>query len=207
MLDRPRPDVHVALLVEAAVEREGVGVGPGAQDQVVRLMIAVAQQRRVLAVGEAGVHRRADREPGDQPPAGDHVDHGELFCHARRRIVQRQRVAHDAQRRVGGAPRQRGSDQVRRRHQAVAVGVMLVHAHRVEAANRGVFEFVHEVVVHVMRTARIEHRGMDVHPDRRVLVAEAGRQFGVRHQMEPHQAHGWTPYVIARREATKQSPA
>ena len=40
-------------------------------------------------------------------------------------------------------------DQVGRRHQAVAVGMMLVHADRVEAAFGGVFELVHEVVVHV----------------------------------------------------------
>ena len=189
-LDRARPDVDVALLVEAAVEGEGVGVGPGAQDQVVRLVVAVAQQRRVLAVGVAGVHRRADREAGDQPSAGDHVDHGELFGHAGRRVVQRQRVAHDADRRIGGAARQRGRDQVGRRHQAIAVGVVLVHAHRVEAAVGGVFELVHEVVVHVVRAARIEQRGVDVDPDRGVLVAEAGRQLGVGHQVEPHQAHG-----------------
>ena len=188
-LHRARPDVDVALLVEAAVEREGVAFGPGAQDQVVRLVVAVAQQRRVLAVGVAGVHRRTDREAGDQPPAGDAVDHRELFGHARRRVVQRQRIAHDADRGIGGAARQRRGDQVGRGHQAVAVGMVLVHADRVEAAIGGVFQLVHEVVVHVVRAARIEQRRMDVHPDRRVLVAEPVRQLGVGHQVEPHQAH------------------
>ena len=189
ILDRSRPDVDVALLIEAAVEREGVAIGPGAQDEVVRLVVAVTQQRRVLAVGVAGVHRRTDRKARDQTAAGDAVDHRELFRHAGRRVVQCQRVAHDTDRRVGGASRERRGDQVGRRHQAVAVGMVLVDAHRVEAAIGGVFELVHEIVVHVVRATRIEQRGVDVHPDRWVLVAEARRQFGVGHQVEPHQAH------------------
>ena len=171
-LHRTRPDVDVALLVEAAVEGEGVAVGPRTQDQIVRLVVAVTQQRRVLTVGEAGVHRRTDREAGDEPSAGDAVDHGELFGDARRRVVEGERVAHDADRGVGGAARERRGDQVGRRHQAVAVGVMLVHANRVETAVGGVFQFVHEIVVHVVRAARVEQGGVDVHPDRGVLVAE-----------------------------------
>ena len=38
LLHRARPDVDVALLVEAAVEGEGVLLGPGAHHQVVRLV-------------------------------------------------------------------------------------------------------------------------------------------------------------------------
>ena len=118
-----------------------------------------------------------------------HVDHGEFFRHAGRRIVQRQRVAHHADRRVRGAPRQRRGNQVGRRHQPVAVGVVLVDADRVEAALRGVFKLVHEVVVHQVGALRIEQRGMDVHPHRRVGVPEIVRQFRVGHQVEPHQLH------------------
>src|SRR5689334_12450943 len=68
--------------------------------------------------------------------------------------------------------------------------MVLVDADRVEAALGGVFEFVHEVVVHVMRPPRVEQRGMDIDPYRRVLLAEIVGQFGVRHQVEPHQLHG-----------------
>ena len=150
-LHRARPDVDIALLIVAAVEREGVLLLPGLHHQVVRFVVAVAQLAGVLAVGEAVVHRRADRKAGDQPAAGDAVDHGELFCDAGRRIVQCQRVAHHADRGVGGAARQRRGDQVRRRHQSVAVRVVLVDADRVVAAIGGVFELVHEVVVHVVR--------------------------------------------------------
>ena len=180
-LDRARPDVDVALLVVAAVERESVRMLPGLHHQVVRLVVALAELRRVLAVGEAVVHRRADREAGDQPAAGDAVDHRELFGDAGRRVVQRQRVAHHADRRVGGATGQRRGDQVGRRHQAVAVGVVLVDADRIEAAGGGVFEFVHEVVVHVVGAAGVEQRGVDVDPDRGVLLPEVVRKFGVWH--------------------------
>ena len=194
VLDRPRPDVDVALLVEAAGEGEGLLLGPRLLHQVVRLVVALAQQARVLAVGVAGVHRRADREARDQPAARDAVDHGELFGHARRRIVERQRIAHDAERGVGGAPRQRRGDQVGRGHQPVAVGMMLVHADGVEAHLGGVFELVHEVVVHVVRSAWVEQRRMDVDPHRGMLLVEVVRKLRVRHQVEPHELHARPPW-------------
>ena len=190
LLDRPRPDVDVALLVEAAVEGERVLLLPGAQDEVVRLVVALAQLARVGAVGVGGVHRRAHREAGDQPAARDAVDHGELLRHARRRVIEREAVAEHADRRAGGAPRQRRGDQVRRRHQAVAVGMMLVAADRIEAALRRVFELVEELVVHAVRALRVEQRGVDVDPDRGVPVLEVVRQLLVGHQVEPEELHG-----------------
>ena len=68
--------------------------------------------------------------------------------------------------------------------------MVLVDADRVEAAFGGEFQFVHEVVVHVMRAQRVEQRGMDVDPDRRMLLPKIVGQFGIGHQMEPHQLHG-----------------
>src|ERR1700758_2755636 len=67
--------------------------------------------------------------------------------------------------------------------------MMLVDADRVEPAGGGIFQFVHEVVVHVMRTLRVEQRGMDVHPHRGMLFGEIRGQFGVMHEMEPHEFH------------------
>ena len=190
VLDRPRPDVDVALLVVAAVEGEGVLFGPRLLHQVMGFEVALAQEARVLAVGVAGVHRRADREARDQPAAGDAVDHRELFGHARRRIVERQRVAHDADRGVGGAAREGTGDQVGRRHQPIAVRMVLVHAHRVVAELGGILELVHEVVVHVMGASGVEQRRMDVDPDAGVLPVKVLGQLRVRHQVEPHELHG-----------------
>ncbi len=67
LLDRPRPDVDVAQLVVAAVEGERLALGPGADDQLVRLGVFLAGQGRDLAVAVVGVHRGADRE--SRPPA------------------------------------------------------------------------------------------------------------------------------------------
>ena len=190
VLDRPRPDVDVALLVVAAGEGEGVLLGPRLLYQVVRFVIALAQQAGVLAIGVAGVHRRADRKARDQPAARDAVDHRELFGNAGRRVVEGQRIAHHAERGIGCAAGQRGGDKVGGGHQAIAVGMMLVHADRVVAELGGVFELVHEVVVHVMRALGVEQRGMDVDPDARVLLIEVVGKLRVRHQVEPHELHG-----------------
>jgi len=43
LLHRSRPDVDVALLVEAAVEGKGVLFLPGAHDEAMRFEIALAQ--------------------------------------------------------------------------------------------------------------------------------------------------------------------
>src|SRR5712691_9980228 len=68
--------------------------------------------------------------------------------------------------------------------------MVLVDANRVKAAFGGEFELIHEVVVHVMRAPGVEQRGMDVDPDRRVLLPEIVGQLGIGHQMEPQQLHG-----------------
>src|SRR5438270_13311246 len=68
--------------------------------------------------------------------------------------------------------------------------MMLVDADRIEAAFGGEFELVHEVVVHVMGAPGVEQRGMDIDPDRGVLLPEIVGQLGVGHQMEPQQFHG-----------------
>src|SRR6185312_14362182 len=62
LLHRMRPGVDVAQLIEAAVEGEGLATRPRLEHEIMRLEIAGAQRARVLAIGEAGVHRRADRE-------------------------------------------------------------------------------------------------------------------------------------------------
>ena len=71
--------------------------------------------------------------------------------------------------------------------------MMLIDADGIEPDLGGVFELVHEVVVHVMGTLGVEQFGVDIHPHGRVLRAEILRQLGVGHQMEPHQLHGRSP--------------
>ena len=157
------------------------------------------KQARVLAEGVAGVHRRADREARDEASARDAVEHGELFRDPGRWVVEGEAVAHDADRGIFGAPREGRGDEVRRRHEPVAVGMVLVHAHPVEAALGGELELVHEVVVHVVGPLRIEQARVDVHPHGRILFPEVVRQLGIGHQVEPEQLHVASSIVGARK--------
>ena len=185
LLHGPGPDVDVAQLVESAVERKRLGLAPGLHDDVVRLVVAVPQLRRVLTVGEDGVHRRADRETGDQPTAGHAVEHGEFLGDPCRRVVERERVAHHADRRLGRAPREGRCDQVRRRHEPVAVLVVLVAAHAVESGLAGELELVEVLVVVLVDTLCIQQPAVDVDPYGRMFVAEVVRQVLVGHEVKP----------------------
>ena len=188
-LHRLRPQVHVAQLGVAAVEREGLFLGPGADDQFMRLVVFLPRQGRDGAVAEIGIHRRADRESGHQPPAGNAVEHGEFLGHADRRIVQRDRIAEHDDRRVLRPPRQRGGDQVRRGHQPVTILVMLVDADAVEAERVGVFEQVEVVVINLVALHRVVQPVVDIDPDGAVLLPEIVRQMRPGHQVEPREAH------------------
>ncbi len=78
----------------------------------------------------------ADDQARDQPAAADHVDHGELFGDARRRVVERQGVADDGDLHALRLPGEDRAHQVRAGHRAVGVLMVLVDAHAVEAQAR-----------------------------------------------------------------------
>ena len=75
-----------------ALERERPGLGPGAHDQVVRLVEAVVREGRVDAEGVV-LGADAAHEAADQAPAADHVDHRVLFGDRQRMAAQRQRAS------------------------------------------------------------------------------------------------------------------
>ncbi len=154
LLDRLRPGVHVAQLEVLAVPGEGVLLRPGAQDQVVRLLVLVAQRGRVGSVGVVVVHRRAHGEAGDQAPAGDHVQHRHLFGHARRRVVEGDRLAQEQDSDIARAARKGRGHQRRRRHHAVGVLMVLVHADAIEPHLGRFLEEVEVVVVDFVTLSR-----------------------------------------------------
>ncbi len=96
LLQRPRPDVGVAHAEMVAFERERTGLRPGAQDQVVRLVEALARvggidaERQVLAADAA-------HEAGDDAPAREHVEHRNLLGDAQRMVAQADGVAEDGE--------------------------------------------------------------------------------------------------------------
>src|SRR5260370_14533801 len=79
LLDRPRPDIDVAQFVVLAVEDEGLGFAPGAQDQLARLLEALAHLNGTHPVGEHRIHRRAEYKPRGPPPARPAIEIGILL--------------------------------------------------------------------------------------------------------------------------------
>ena len=190
LLDRLRPAVDVAQLVVLPVEGERLVGRPRPHDEVVRLGVLVTRQGRDLPVAEVRVHGRADREAGDEAATADAVQHGELLGDPDRRVVEGDRVADDADRRVAGAAGQPGGDEVGARHDAVAVLVVFVDADPVEAELVGVLEQIHVRVVHGIGAGRVEQRVGDVDPDRARRLAEVVGQVRPWHEVEPGELHG-----------------
>ena len=181
LLDRLRPAVHITELIEFPVEREDFFLGPGFHDQLVRFAILDPRESGDLSVREVGVHGGADRKAGDEPTAGDAVEHGKLFGNPDRRIVQRDRVADDANCRLAGAPCEGRSDDIRARHQAVAVLVMFVAANPVETDRLSKLELVEVGIVDTICFFRIEQRIRDIYPHRAMFLFEVITKIGPRH--------------------------
>src|SRR5262249_54760583 len=80
--------------------------------------------------------------------------------------------------------------EIRARHEAVRVLVVLVRAHAVEAALRGVRELVERPVVVLAHAARVGQLPPGRrHPDGLVALLEVGGQLAIRHQMEGADLH------------------
>jgi hypothetical protein len=197
LLERPRPDVHVAQLGVLAIEREDLRPAPGLHDQVVRLVVLLAQGGRRHAVAEVGVHGGAHREARDEPAAGQAVQHGELLGDARRRVVESDAIAEDDDAAVLRPAGEGGRHQVRRGHQAVGVLVVLVHADAVEAHLGGELQLVQVLVVDLVSLRRVVQVARHVHPDAAVLLAEVLRKEPVGHEVEEMDLHGLPPLVTS----------
>ena len=178
------------MLVELAVEGERLGARPRLADQLDAFVVLGPQLAGVDAVRVAGVHRGADREAGDQAAPAEEVDHRELLGDPHRRVVERDRVAEHGDRRLRRAVGEDRGDQVRRRHQPVAVVVVLVDADRVEPALLGPHELIDVGVVGLGEDVAIEQGRVDVDPHAAVLLVEVLRQRRIRHEVEPHHLHG-----------------
>ena len=196
LLNRPRPQVHHRQLRVLPVVGERLARLPRLQDQVVRLVVALALLDRRDAVAHVGVHRRAQRHPRHQPPARDAVQHRVLLRDPDRRVRRRERRAHLHQRHVlaAGRARQRPAHHVRAGHEAVGVLVVLVYADTVEAEVGCVHQLVERPVVVVadpLRCCQLVERRVD--PDRVIALLEVVRQLPVGHQVEHRDFHRGPP--------------
>jgi hypothetical protein len=153
-----------------------------------RLLEALPGLRRVdrerVVLGAA-----ADDHARDQAPAADHVDHGELLGDPRRRVVERQGIADDGDPDAARLAGQDRRDQVRRRHVAVGVLVMLVHADAVKTEVLRRDQLVEVPVVQPVADGGVVQLVGARDPRRSVV---RGRQLAVRHQVEGEEPHRCT---------------
>ena len=129
LLQRAWPDGHVLVRPELPLIRKDI-LGPGQLDDLPCLLEARPGLRHVHVVGHV-FPRNAPNEPGDDAAAGHAIGHRQLLRQPQR-LVDRQRVAVDQDLQALGDLRGRGRHEVRRVHQAVGRGVVLVESHAIE---------------------------------------------------------------------------
>ena len=175
-----------------AVEGERAGLGPGPDDQIVRL---VKPLMREIRVDPRGVVFRTDaaHEAGDDPALRQIVEHREFFRDVDRVVHQRQGAAEDRDLDPLGALDQRAGDQVGRRHQPVGGLVVLVDADRVEAELLGIDQRIDVAGVFLGALDRVVEAVRQHDPGRAVLRRLFEVERPVRHQMEGDELHRATP--------------
>ncbi len=122
---------------------------PGLDNEIERFAERRSRLCGIDLVGEI-LRSAADHHPRHQPPAAHDVEHGELFRDSQRRVVQRQGVAYDDDLRTFRSLDKGGRDQVRRRHQAIGVLMVLIDADAVETQVIGMGKGVYVLLIEVV---------------------------------------------------------
>ena len=201
----PRPRVHVVEVVVLADILERAGLGPGADDQVVRLGVALLRLRRIdphrVIFGADAAH-----EAGDEAAARQVVEHRVFFGDHQRIVEERQRPAED--RDLGALDRagQRAGEHARRRHHAVGGLVVLVEADAVEAEPVGQFHLVEILVIEVGALFRVVVAVGIGDPGRAVLLDGVEIGVPVRHQVEIEDFHAAT-FMVSKKPSSAATKA
>jgi hypothetical protein len=155
---------------------------------------AFAMLHRGDAVADRDVVAEAGRQPGNQAPAADTVDHrvflGETNGRRRRNGGTELQKRHLVQSLIAGHLGQHRAEQIRIAHEPVWILVMLVGADGVEAELGREHQLVDRPVVVVgdfVGVAVFPPRRID--PGRRQLAGKILRQITVRHEMEHRDLH------------------
>ena len=182
-----RPDVDVAVVPEAALPAERLVLGQALSDEVVRIVHALALQRRV-GVGRVDLGADAAHEAGDDAAARNAIQHGNLFRHAHRVVAMHDRGADDRDLRLRSLARE---DRGVERHDRVEAGhrlVVLVE-HDVEPEVIGVHVLVQVAVVEVGGDGGVAVLTWDDDAGGAVLLLDLRRDEGVGHLGEVVGAH------------------
>src|SRR5712671_6176169 len=180
-LQRFGPDRNLTVLEMLAFPAEGLGLGPGLEDQLHRLALALPGFAGRDVVGKVLV-RDAAHQPGDQPPAAHAVEH-RVFLGDADRIVERHEIADHRDfhslRGISEGP----ADKIAVGHHPVRAEVVLVAPDPVEAATLRVDHAVDVRSVERARPLRVE-----VAVGKRPVV-RFQLQMRVRHQVEKGEFH------------------
>ena len=190
LLQRHRPRVDDAVLIMRAFPAERPLARPGGDDEIVRLLEALAVVGGADAVGELLLAAAADKAR-DEPALRDHVDHRQLFGEPHRVLGQRQRVAeqHDL-RLLGHRGEDRGKDVAFRLHAERRV-VVLVQHEAFDAHLLGVDVLLEIFVVEPAAGNRIEILVREHQRGGAEFEADIGRVGGHRLLGEIHHMHGF----------------
>ena len=153
-LVRARPRIHVAVLVVLALPAERARSRPRLDDEVVRFLEALPVERRLRVVRDA-LTAGAAHPAGDQPPARDHVDLGQLFGQPQRVFPDREDVTEQDDLGALGDARENRRFDVHHATHAERGRVMLVQHQAVEAHLLGVDLLVEVAVVQIRADPRV----------------------------------------------------
>ena len=119
-------------MIVLALPAERARRGPGLDDEVVRLLEALAVEMRRCVVGDA-LTPAATHETRHQATVGDHVDHGQLLGQPQGIIPDRQDIAQDDDFGFLRLTRQDGSAHIRDALHAEGRAVVLVEHQGIKA--------------------------------------------------------------------------
>ena len=176
-MPRPRPDIDLPAMEEAALEADRpIVVRPGLDDHVERFPLALVHPHRVAVRGRDLVWHAA-HEPRLQPAARQHIDHRHLLRDAHRLAAVGDRVAEDQQPRLGALPRQHRQHQRRGRIDAGGGLVMLVE-HDLQPLVLGEQPLVEVAMIEIGADARIVVPVRQRHADRIVGLRRRQQMIG-----------------------------
>ncbi len=153
MLIGTRPRVHVLVLIVFTVPLEWTRFSPRFNDQIVSLIEAFAGVGRVDSERVVFCTDSAN-ETTDDSPAGYNIKHCDFLGDLQGVMAERNSVSQDRDLALCPACKRRRHD-VRRRHGAVSVLMVLVYAYSVESEFACILELIQITVVEIVPSFRV----------------------------------------------------
>ena len=196
-LVRARPEIYIAQIEMLAIERKRPGLRPRLDDEIMRFVEAFVREVGIDA-GRVIFGTDAAHEAANDPAAREIVEHRVFFGDEDRIVHDRQRAAQNRDLDLLGPLDERACDQVRRRHHAIGILMMLVDTDPIEAKPFAIDQKVDIGFVLVGAFDRIVKAVGQHHPGRAVLGRFIEIERTIRHQVKGDELHRATPFRNSR---------